>query len=90
MLIAMLGSLAPNDFLSKLHDAVGNGFADAGKAPQLRAADDIAEGCHQSAQAFGDADVGLGLTGIAAFERGAPADLQQEVGDSRCIHWPWQ
>ena len=30
MLIAMLGSLAPNDFLSKLHDAAGDGFADAG------------------------------------------------------------
>ena len=35
MLIATLGSLARNAFLSKLHDAAGDGFADAGSLTAL-------------------------------------------------------
>jgi len=41
--------------------------------------------CHQSAQAFGGADVGFCLVGIAAFQRGTPADLQKQVSDLRCF-----
>ena len=35
MLIATLGSLARNAILSKLHDAAGDGFADAGSLTAL-------------------------------------------------------
>src|SRR4029453_17973529 len=66
---------------SQLHDPAGDGIADAGQGAQLRTADDFVQGNDEGAQAFGRADVGSGFIGVAAFEGGAPSDLEEQIGD---------
>src|SRR5262249_17497495 len=58
----------------------------------LRASDHLAQGDHKRAQALSGADIGARLIGIAAFERGAPADLKQELGHLLRVEtsrWSW-